>query len=180
MSPLVSSITTALSILTILGGVFVVLIFLLILNKKPSTIKNFLAKNALLFSFLITLGSVLGSLFYSSVADFSPCYLCWWQRVFMFPQAIILGIALIKKDISVRPYIIALASIGALIALYHTYIQFGGVPLGPCPAGSVSCDLRYFVEFGYVTIPTMALTSFMMILVTMILSHKESKKINSL
>jgi len=59
--------------------------------------------------------------------------------------------------------------VGGMISLYHSYIQFGGSPLIPCSATgiSVACTQRYFLEFGYVTIPTMALTGFAMILVFM-------------
>jgi disulfide bond formation protein DsbB len=117
--------------------------------------------------------SVASSLFYSEIAGFAPCLLCWWQRIFLYPQAIILFIALFKKDWRVRKYAIALSGLGSLVSIYHTYIQFGGESLAPCPVGGVSCQIVYFVEYGYVTIPTMALTAFGLIILLMLFRKKE-------
>jgi disulfide bond formation protein DsbB len=110
---------------------------------------------------------MVGSLFYSDSAGFIPCSLCWWQRIFLYPQAFILLFAMIKKRDDVAPYSIFLSAIGGLISLYHVFLQFGGSPFVPCSAGGASCSQRYFLEFGYVTLPTMALTGFLMILVFM-------------
>ena len=125
---------------------------------------------ALLGGFVIALGGVAASIFYSNMANFLPCTLCWWQRIFLYPQVLILGIAFMRRDARAWIYSMALSICGAAIALYHTYLQFGGSPLVPCGADAAAsqCAQRYFLEFGYVTIPTMALTAFIVIIVLMV------------
>jgi len=130
----------------------------------------FLKRHAVLLAFLVVLSATLGSLFFSSVAGFAPCTLCWYQRIFIFPQVVILGMALLKKDQAVADYIIALSSVAGVIALYHQYLQFGGSPLVPCSASAeaVSCAQRFILEFGYVTIPMMTLTVSLMVIILML------------
>ncbi len=108
-----------------------------------------------------------------NVAQFEPCLLCLWQRIFLYPQAVILAIALVAKDGGVRKYSRALSGIGASISLYHAYLQFGGTDVINCAASGVGCEHVYFVEYGYVTIPTMALTAF--VLIILFLSFKKSE-----
>lgn len=125
---------------------------------------NLYGRHGLLLAFGVVFFATVSSLFFSSVAGFVPCALCWWQRIFLYPQVILLGLALWKKDSGVVLYGIVLSIIGGVIAIYHTYLQFGGSPILPCSANvAASCAQRYFLEFGYVTIPTMALTSFTLI-----------------
>lgn len=174
MSPFVQLVTDVLSILTVVGDVLIIfLIFVLSARKlgmQSSFIDapiNFFGNNALLFSFLVALVSMASSLFYSEIARFVPCLLCWWQRIFLFPQVFILGLALWKKNKNIGAYSILLSIIGGVFAAYHSYLQFGGSPLVPCSANGIaaSCTQRYFLEFSYVSIPTMALTGFIMIII---------------
>lgn len=158
MSPFVAAVTKFLSLLTIGGGILTITIWI----SQP--IRRFFGKNALLVSFIISAGSILGSLFYSEIAGFAPCVLCWWQRIFIYPQAVIFLVALLKKDTRGLLYGFWLSISGILFSIYNTYLQFGGSPLGDCSAGGVSCSVRYFLEFGYVTIPTMALTAFALLI----------------
>ena len=127
-------------------------------------ISEFFGDNALLFSFAIAFTSILCSLFYSEIAGFVPCLLCWWARILLYPQALILLVALIANDQKVRKYCIALSSIGVVLTTYHSYLQFGGASLIPCSANGATCEHVYFMTYGYVTIPTMALTAFALIL----------------
>ncbi|OIP57685.1 MAG: hypothetical protein AUK12_02910 [Candidatus Levybacteria bacterium CG2_30_37_29] len=115
--------------------------------------------NFLSFGFLVSLSATLGSIFLSEVAKYPPCELCWIQRVFMFPQAVILGIGMVKNDISARLYSVVLSTIGLLIAAYHILVQNGQL-LSPCSNQSVNCSVKQFVYFGYVTIPVMSATAF--------------------
>lgn len=123
-------------------------------------------QNGFWLAFIVALVSTGISLFYSNIAGFEPCRLCWWQRIFMYPQIVILGLALLKKDYKIVDYALALAMIGAIIALYHNYIYFGGPAILPCEASGlgVSCSKRYVFEFGYITIPMMSLTSFLLMI----------------
>ncbi len=176
MAPGTESLTNILSFLTVLGGIGSIFLLVAIIQKSFGTsggiLKSILelaATYALHFSFLIALTATASSLFYSEITGFAPCVLCWWQRIFLYPQTVLLGIALAKKDGRITDYILSLSVVGALIALYHSYIQFGGSPLIPCAAtaGAVSCAQRYFLQYGYVTIPTMSLTGFVIIILLM-------------
>ena len=117
-------------------------------------------------AFLVALVATAISLVYSDIIGFVPCELCWIQRIFLYPQVIILGLALWKKTKDSEIYCSALSLIGGVIALYHFYGQsFNPSALPACDAlGEASCAARYFVEFGYVTIPLMSLTGFLLIL----------------
>jgi disulfide bond formation protein DsbB len=92
------------------------------------------------------------------------------QRVFLYPQVIILGIALWRRHQHVTEYIIALSIGGALFAGYQYYIQMGGADILPCPASNIAsaeCSRRYIFEFGYITFPLMSLVSFLTLIVLM-------------
>ena len=64
-----------------------------------------------------------------------------------------------QKSKDVFDYVIALNVIGALIAAYNYYLQVYEVT-GKCGVGGIDCSKIYFIEFGYITIPLMALTAF--------------------
>jgi len=84
----------------------------------------------------------------------------------MFPQVFILGLALIKKDFSVAPYIRILSAIGAVIAGYQHLLQLGWMPSVVCNAvGSISCAQRFVMGFGYITLPLMSFTAFIFLIV---------------
>lgn len=76
-------------------------------------------------AWVVALVATLGSLYLSEIRHFNPCPLCWFQRIFMYPQAIVLGIAAFTSDYRVRRYAIPLSVIGALIALFHNMEMWG-------------------------------------------------------
>ena len=167
--------TNILSVLTVVGQFWLLLIILASLTRKKSISSKFLSfisNHAIMFSFIVALIAVSGSLFYSEIAGYEPCKLCWIQRIFMYPQVLILGVALWKKDKKVFNYIIPLCLLGIIFASYHYYLQLGGTPLTSCDAGA-TCARRYTFHFGYVTIPMMALTAFVLnIIFAMNLKYK--------
>ncbi len=159
--------------MTILAQVFI--IGLISLRRSP-VVSGFIRKYALSAAWAVSLFAVTMSLWYSEVAHFPPCVLCWWQRVFMFPLAFILGIAVFRKDKNIVPYGLALAIPGALIGLYNSYLQYGGSPLIPCGVpglATISCAQRFVFEFGYVTLPLMSLTGFAL-LIALLWSYRKT------
>lgn len=138
-------------------------VYLLFFRKKYKFAYDFLVKNAILIAFLISLIATSGSLFYSLYAGFTPCELCWYQRIFMYPLVILFGLALVKKDDKIFDYTLALSSVGALISIYHNYIFYKASASTFCKLGE-SCVVKYVLEFGYITIPMMALTAFLSII----------------
>ncbi|MEK7521880.1 MAG: disulfide oxidoreductase [Patescibacteria group bacterium] len=157
-------VTQFLSLLTVAAQVFAGVILILFLFRGKKWLSRIL-KYSLKLAFLVSLAATLGSLYYSDVAGFEPCKLCWYQRIFMYPQPFLYGLALLKKDKRIVDYGILLSVIGAIIAGYHYLLQVGVVPSLACEAVgySASCSKRFVMTFGYITIPMMALSAFLLI-----------------
>jgi disulfide bond formation protein DsbB len=118
--------------------------------------------------FVITIIGTVITLFYSEILGFIPCGWCWIQRVFLYPQVILFGMALRKKDRFIADYSIGLSIAGMLAALYQHYIQMGGSSILPCPASGVGdCAQRLIFEFGYITFPLMSATLFAFLIIVM-------------
>ncbi len=115
----------------------------------------------LFFCWLLVAAATLGSLFFSEVMELPPCSLCWVQRIFMFPLAIILLFGLFPFDPQVVRYALPLAAIGGAVALYHLLLQAGLIPesAAPCRQG-VSCAEAQVEIFGFVSIPMLSLLVF--------------------
>jgi disulfide bond formation protein DsbB len=115
-------------------------------------------------AFVVATTATLGSLYLSDVVHLIPCTFCWYQRIAMYPLVVVLGVAAWRKDHGIRIYAETLAAIGAVIAAYHRLIQaFPDLGGSSCSTG-VPCTAAYFTEFGFVTIPYMALSGFLLIL----------------
>jgi hypothetical protein len=108
-----------------------------------------------------------GSLYFSEVAGFEPCKLCWYQRIAMYPLVIILAIAAARRERAGAIYAAALAGIGALVSAYHLLLEwFPSLDTGACSA-TTPCTLVWFRVFGFISLPTLALTAFALILTLM-------------
>lgn len=155
----------------------ILFVFSKISNKSGiEKINSFISPMAWNLAFLISLFSLLGSLFFSEVLGFQPCVLCWYQRVFMYPLPLILYISMIKGEMTTRVHASLLAAIGALFALYHYSIQvFPQLRTISCEAlGPVSCTEGYTFYFGFVSIPFMALTAFIAVIVLLQISSSDA------
>jgi len=123
-----------------------------------------IAPNALTAAWVVAALATAGSLYFSEVAHFEPCRLCWYQRIAMYPLVVILAIAAARRDRSVVPYAIALAGIGAAIATYHVGLEWiPALDTGSCDA-LAPCTVVWFREFGYISLPVLALTAFLSII----------------
>ena len=110
--------------------------------------------------------AMAGSLFFSEYADFVPCGLCWYQRIAMYPLVVILLVAAIRGDYrGAALYGLPLATIGALVAVWHIYIEINPeAETSFCSVGNTtSCAIKWIEELGYVTIPVLSLTAFLTI-----------------
>jgi disulfide bond formation protein DsbB len=122
---------------------------------------------ALALAFVVATVSMVGSLYFSEVAHFTPCRLCWYQRICMYPLVPVLGLAAWRRDHGIRPYAAVLAGLGALIAAYHVLIERYPTLESSVCVPAAPCTLIWVRRFGYLTIPTMALSAFALILVLM-------------
>ena len=147
-------------------------LFLLFFTKTKNVFLDFLNKHFLLLGFLLSL-SAWSILIYSEIIHFIPCYLCWWQRGFMFPLVFIFGVAFWEKDRKVIKYILPLASLGFYVAAYQSFFYyFGETSSLPCDASGVSCYQRLISEFGgYISIPMLSLTAFLVVLTLLAVGH---------
>lgn len=118
----------------------------------------------LLTAWIISMIASLGALFIGEVLGQTPCVLCWYQRAFMFPLAVILGVACYRVDFGVWRYALPLAMIGGLIAAYHSalYANLIPTPLVPCGEGP-SCTDADMTILGGVPLPFLSLASFLLI-----------------
>ncbi|KMY45569.1 hypothetical protein AC622_16195 [Bacillus sp. FJAT-27916] len=133
-------------------------------------------ENALFLAFAAGLIATLGSLYFSEIKGYEPCTLCWYQRILMYPFTIILAIAIIKKDYEIALYTSVLSFIGACISTYHVLIQ--KVPYfteKAASCGRIPCTGDYINWFGFVTIPVLALTAFLIIFICSIYVLKTNK-----
>lgn len=176
MTPFVTSVAHYSSMLVIVAQLAIVAFLIALTNKnfRQSDFLATIAKHSLWLGFIVSLGSVLGSYFFSVYAGFPPCMFCWYARIFLLPQVIIFAVALYKRDATATVYSLALSVFGVLITLWHYYGQMFNTDALPCSAEAVSCAKREFVEFGYITIPMMAFTTFALLIVIM-LSRKFSQ-----
>jgi len=133
-------------------------------------------ETALGLAWIIALISSLAVLFIGEVLGQTPCILCWFQRAFMFPLAIVLGLGLWWQDSRVGRYGVALALGGAAVAMYHIGLYVGLIPeaIQPCTATGPSCTDDNQLVSG-IPIPLMALVAFTIIGVLSALSLKEKQ-----
>lgn len=133
----------------------------------------------LLVQFMISLASIFGSLFFSEVMKFPPCNLCWYQRIFIYPVALIIltGLFLGSKDTNkiLTPFI----SIGLIFAIYHNLVYYKVIQvIVPCTE-SAPCTAQQLNYLGFITIPLLSLSAFITLLILNLITIKlESKKGN--
>lgn len=169
--------TQILSVLTVIAQIEILILIVLLLRdkqRKSKVLKKF-AKIADKYTFVMALVATLGSLYYSEIAGFEPCKYCWFQRILMYPLVIIMYIAIRIKDKYVSRYVLPISGVGTLLAGYHYLTQLGWLPSTCVATGySVGCAKIFVMTFGYITIPMMSFTAFLLIFVLQIISKRYS------
>lgn len=134
---------------------------------------RFLKENALQLAWAVAVVATLGSLYFSEVLQYNPCKLCWIQRIFMYPLAIILGIAAVKRDHKITTYVLALTIPGGLVSLFHyLYEKTDWFKAASTFCRENPCDIEYINWLGFITIPFLALVAFTLITVLCILLRR--------
>jgi len=132
----------------------------------------------LFLGWLLVSVSTTISLFFSSVLEYEPCVLCWYQRICLFPMIFILAAGLFPTfDKSVIKYALPLAIAGGLTAFYHTLLYAGIIPesIQPCSKG-VSCTEKYIELFGFVSIPMLSFIAFSTIIALLFVLKRRTSK----
>lgn len=116
---------------------------------------------ALFLVWIVAAVATLGSLFFSEVVGVPVCVLCWYQRVALYPLAVMLPLGLFPYDPNVIRYAGALVGVGWLVALFHLLLIMGVVPktVQPCVQG-IPCTETYVALWGFLTIPLMSFLTF--------------------
>jgi disulfide bond formation protein DsbB len=180
----VSTVTLLYGLLAIAGIVFLVWLAVLAVAARVSdtaedgldAMRERLARFALPGAAIVALLAMGGSLYYSEIVHYTPCTLCWYQRIAMYPLVLLLGIAAFRRDIGIRLYAIPLASIGALIAAYHYLLEwFPSLDTGACVVG-VPCTQVWFRQFGFISLPFLALTAFLLVIALLLLPHRDVER----
>ena len=115
-------------------------------------------------AFIVAALGTGGSLFFSEIAGFVPCDLCWFQRICMYPLSLLLLFAAWHGDNRVVRYFLPFPLIGAGVSVYHILVENHWVATpAACQVGA-GCAVKWINEFGYVTIPTIALSGFLLLI----------------
>jgi disulfide bond formation protein DsbB len=169
-----------LSVLGVVGQVLIVLAIVVGLlalagvRGPLDTIRNLLWGYELWGAFVVAAVATGGSLFYSQVMHFVPCEFCWFQRVLMYPLSILTLLIAIRGDNRAARYLIPLPVVGAGTAIYHILIERKVVEephacsvniLGGCGTNWIANH-----DFGYLTIPELALTAFLLLIGFLVLA----------
>ncbi len=137
----------------------------------------FVTKYIAYIAWIQALIAMFMSLYFSEIRHFTPCILCWYQRILMFPLVIILAVGISQKDKKIYQYVLPMSILGSVIALYQIFLQIGILPeaVAPCAFG-LSCTVKYVSYFGFITIPLMSFAAFTLITICMVLYKRVQKR----
>jgi disulfide bond formation protein DsbB len=157
-----------------IGGILVIL-FLAYDLKTKQRLSSLVKCWGLIGAFFATLGSSVMTLVYSEYFGITPCGLCWLERIALYPQVLLLGVAYYYKDTLIARYGIGLSTVGLIVSLYHHYIQMGGSEFVKCPTSGGDCAKRFMFEFDFITFPLLAaiLFAFLIVLYLYILKIRD-------
>ena len=175
------TVTLFLAMLAVVAQVAVVVSLVLLVaarlgvaRDRVRAIADGVAPSALVLAAAVALVATVGSLWLSEGAGFPPCKLCWYQRIAMYPLSVVLAVAAWRRDAAVRRYVLPVAVIGAGISTYHVLLErFPSLEAsGTCDPIN-PCTIRWVERFGYLTIPTMALSAFALIITLVLVAGRE-------
>ena len=164
-----------LSLLVVIG---IIALAIDALTEADLGVMSFLRPLSIELAAAIATTSMLGSLYMSEIANFEPCRLCWVQRFFMYPAALLLIAAVFTKNTILKWVAFALSTVGLGVAVYHRYEQFVYDPLAGHEGGFCDplnpCGLPWVETFGFITIPTMAAAGFAGVMAMVILNTRKA------
>ena len=168
----------ALSVLGVVGqvligfGILVGVLALAGVRGPLDAVRNLLWGYEVWGAFVVASIATGGSLFYSQVAHFTPCEFCWFQRVLMYPLSILLLFVAARGDNRAARYLLPLPVVGAGTSIYHMLIEQGAIkePAACRAGGGCATNWIFNADFGYLTIPTLALTAFLLLIGFLVLA----------
>ena len=174
----------AFSYLGVAGQVVIALLLLLAVlaavgvRGPLDTFRRWLWGYELWAGFVVASVATGGSLFYSEIANFQPCDLCWFQRICMYPMSILLLLFALKGEHKAARYLLALPVVGGGVSIYHMLIQYGAIaqPNSCTVSPTASCGTNWIgtanldASLGYLAIPTLAFTGFLLLIGFLVLA----------
>ena len=156
VSPLLAAASLAVVFIVLFAMIFVELPF-------AERLRVFIDEHTQKLMLAVALGAATASLYYSEYVGFIPCEFCWYQRIAMYPIVVLLLVAVVSRSRIEARYIVALAAIGLPLSIYHYQLQLFPEQNTVC-SGIISCTDRNVEQFGFVSIPFMAGSGFLAIL----------------
>lgn len=168
----VSTMSTLFALLTVIADLAVLAILVIGVGARWSTslrgardaLCDLMSETGLWLAWLVALTATLGSLYYSEVAHFVPCKLCWYQRIGIYPLAVVLLLAALRRDRAVRFYAIPVAAISAVISTYHYQLERFPNQASPSCSVEAPCTVVWVWRFHYISIAMMALSAALLII----------------
>jgi len=147
-------------------GIVFAALFAILAAEHPAAgrLRTFLTLHGQKAMFAVAATAMASSLYYSEIVHFTPCEFCWFQRIAMYPLAVLLGVAIFTRDRLPAKYLVTLAGVGLALSIYHYQLQLFPNQAQLCTGEAVSCTVRFVEEFGFVSIPFMAGASFLTVL----------------
>lgn len=163
---MIETIAALLAVVAFLGAMgLLVLRSLAAVNPAAAQLGRRIEAVSLWLAFAVAATATAGSLWFSEVENFVPCRMCWFQRIFMYPLAIVLLVAAIRRDRAVKYTAVPLAGIGILISSYHIGLERGWFEESTSCDPLAPCSIPWFETWGWVTLAVMAFCGFLAIIV---------------
>ena len=174
------------------AGGTLVLLAARVLARRSRSAANFVSAFrpvALPLAFMVAGFAMFGSLWFSEAANYNPCKLCWYQRTMMYPSAVLLATALVRRwwlarrspggdafssQREITPYVVVLAVVGTVVSTYHYLLEWNPTWESNVCSIDVPCTTIWFREFGFVTLPFMALCGFVSIIILLTTTYRGS------
>lgn len=139
-------------------------------------LKRVLQTNVLYIAWTVAIAATAGSLIFSEIIGLTPCLLCWYQRIAMYPLVVIIAVGIMIKDKKLALYALPLSILGGIIAIIHNLLQWGFISEAaiPCRIG-VSCATKDFNYLGFITIPLLSLAGFLLITICLLYYWRTNK-----
>ena len=163
------------AVLALVAAALAVLVVVarLLTGRVPAAARTVAAIGARRNAITLAIGATAtaGSLYFSEVAHYIPCRLCWFQRVAMYPIGVVALVGLLRRDAAARWYVTPIAAVGLVISAYHYLIEWNpGLDTGSCALFGPACTDIWFRTFGFATLAFMALCGFAAVLAVNLLT----------
>ena len=176
----VQTMSTLFALLTVVAQLSLLAILVLAIGARLSpglarardAVWEIIGDNGIWLAWIVALTATFGSLYLSEIAHFDPCKLCWYQRIAMYPLAVVLLIAALRRDRDHWHYAVPVALIGAALSIYHYQLErFPHQTSLSCEAES-PCTVVWIWRFHYISIPMMALSGFLLIIALLLVARR--------